>query len=80
MTEIPEPPPDAAESRAIELLRLVGGRTPAVEPTFTTQVVTRARLQRAFVAPARALSELLAALATALGAAVRGAGGMRRRP
>jgi hypothetical protein len=39
--------------------------------------VTRARVQRAFAVPARALGGLLAALATALGAAVRGA---RRGP
>jgi hypothetical protein len=78
MTEIPEPPPDAAESRAIELLRLVGGRTPAVDPLFTTEVVTRARVQRAFAAPARAIGGLLAALATAVGAAIRGATGPRR--
>jgi hypothetical protein len=76
MTEIPEPPPDAAESRAIELLRLIGGRTPAVDQRFTTVVVTRARVQRAFVVPARALGGLVAALATAFGAALRGA---RRR-
>ncbi len=77
MTEIPEPPPDAAESRAIELVRLVGARQPDVHPGFTSEVVTRARVQRAFAVPARALGGLLAALATALGAAVRGA---RRAP
>jgi hypothetical protein len=80
MTEIPEPPPDAAESRVIELLRLVGGRTPAVDPRFTTEVVTRARVQRAFAAPARAIGGLLAALATALGAALREAATSRRQP
>jgi hypothetical protein len=77
MTEIPEPPPDAAESRAIELVRLVGAHQPDVDPGFTSDVVTRARMQRAFAVPARALGGLLAALATALGAAVRGA---RRAP
>jgi hypothetical protein len=76
MTEIPEPPPDAAESRAIELVRLVSTRAPAVDPSFTSHVVTRARVQRAFAGPARAFGGLLAALATAFGAAVRGA----RRP
>ena len=76
MTEIPEPPPDAAESRAIELVRLVSVRPPAVDPRFTSEVVTRARVQRAFAVPARALGGLLAALGTAFGAAVRGA----RRP
>jgi hypothetical protein len=78
MTEIPEPPPDAAESRAIELLRLVSARPPAVDPRFTSEVVTRARVQRAFAVPARALGGLLAALATALGAALRD--GRRRDP
>jgi hypothetical protein len=78
MTEIPEPPPDAAESRAIELLRLVGDRTPAVGPRFATEIVRRARVQRAFVVPARALGGLVAAIATAFGAAVRSAG--RREP
>jgi hypothetical protein len=76
MTEIPEPPPDAAEPRAIELVRLVSTRAPAVGPGFTSDVVARARVQRAFAGPARALGGLLAALATAFGAAVRGA----RRP
>jgi hypothetical protein len=80
MTETPEPPPDAAESRAIELLRLVAGRAPAVDRRFTTEVVTRARVQRAFVVPARAFGGLVAALATALGAAIRGAAGTRREP
>lgn len=79
MSDIPDPPPDAAESRAIELLRLVGSRTPAVSPRFTTDVVARARLQRAVAAPVRAVGGLLAALATALGAAVRGAAGTGRR-
>jgi hypothetical protein len=80
MTEIPEPPPDAAESRAIELLRLIGARPPASDPRFTTDVVARARVQRALAAPARALGGLLAALATALGAALRDATTRRREP
>jgi hypothetical protein len=80
MTDIPEPPQDAAESRAIELLRLVGTRTPSVRPGFTSDVVSRARVQRAFATPLRALGGLVTALAAALGSAVRGAGGMRRRP
>jgi hypothetical protein len=80
MTETPEPPPDAAESRAIELLRLVAGRTPPVDRRFTTEVVTRARVQHAISVPARAIGGLLAALATAFGAAIRGAAGTRREP
>jgi hypothetical protein len=71
MSDTPDPPPDAAESRAIELLQLVGSRTPAVSARFTTDVVMRARVQRAFAAPIRAVGGLLAALASALGAAVR---------
>ena len=79
MTDIPDPPPDAAESRAIELLQLVGSRSPAVGPRFTTDVVARARVQRALASPLRAVGGLLAALATALGGAVRGATGKPRR-
>jgi hypothetical protein len=78
MTDTPDPPPDAAESRAIELLRLVARRPPATSPRFTTDVVARARLQRALATPVRALGGLLGALATALGSAVRGAAGTRR--
>ena len=80
MTDIPEPPHDAAESRAVELLQLVGTRTPSVSPGFTTDVVSRARVQRAFATPLRALGGLVAALAVALGSALRGTGGTRRRP
>jgi hypothetical protein len=80
MIDNPEPPPDAAESRAIELLRLVGTRRPSVSPQFTADVVSRARVQRAFATPLRALGGLLTALAAALRSAVRGAGGTRRRP
>ena len=80
MTDIPEPPPDPAESRAIELVRLVGTRTPSVSAQFTRDVVSRARVQRAVAKPLRALGGLLTALAAALGSAVRDAGGTRRRP
>ena len=78
MTETPEPPLDPADSRAIELIRLVGTRTPPVRPGFTADVVTRARVQRAFATPLRALGGLVIALAVALGEAARG--GARRRP
>jgi hypothetical protein len=80
MSDIPEPPPDPAESRAIELMELVGSRTPAVDPRFTPDVVTRARVQRVFATPLRALGGLVAALAVALGAAVRGGTRGQRRP
>jgi hypothetical protein len=80
MTQIPEPPHDPAEPRAIELLRLVGSRTPALGPDFTTEVVTRARLQRALAAPVRAVGGLLAALGSALGASLRNAAGGSGRP
>jgi hypothetical protein len=78
MTEPTEPPPEPAESRAIELLRLVGTRTPSIGPRFTTQVVARARVQRAFASPLRALGGLLMAFGAALTAAVRT--GAQRRP
>ena len=80
MTDIPEPPPDAAESRAIELVQLLRTRTPSVSSGFTSDVVSRARVQRAFATPLRALGGLLTALAAALGSAVRGAGRTRQRP
>jgi hypothetical protein len=78
MTDPTDPPPEPAESRAIELLRLVGTRTPATGPRFTTQVVARARVQRAFASPLRALGDLVLAFGAALTAAIRGAG--QRRP
>jgi hypothetical protein len=80
MTDLPDPAPDAAESRAIELVRLVGSRTATISPGFTTEVVKRARRQRAFAGPARVLGGLLAALAAALADAVRAASGPRRAP
>jgi hypothetical protein len=72
MSDAPEPPPAPAESRAIELLRLLGSQTPAVSSRFTTDLVARARAQRAIAAPLRALGGLVAALASALAGAVRG--------
>jgi hypothetical protein len=71
MSDTPEPPPRPAESRAIELLRLVGSQTPTVSSRFTTDLVTRARAQRAVAGPLRALGGLVAALAVALAGAVQ---------
>jgi hypothetical protein len=65
MTDLPDPPPDRAQSRAIELLRLVGSQTPSVSSRFNAVVVGRARAQRAFAVPVRALGGFLAALADA---------------
>jgi hypothetical protein len=79
MTDIPETPSDAAESRAIELLRLVGTHTPDTSPRFTGDVIARARTQRLFAVPLRALGGLLAALAAAITDAVRTTGGGRGR-
>jgi hypothetical protein len=78
MTDAPEPPPGPAESRAIELLRLVGDQTPAVSSRFTTELVARARAQRALAGPLRAVGGLVAALAAALVGAVRTGRGGRR--
>jgi hypothetical protein len=78
MSDAPEPPPGPAESRAIELLRLLGSQTPTVSSRFTTDLVTRARAQRAIAAPLRALGELVAALAGALAGALRGGHEERR--
>jgi hypothetical protein len=78
MSDAPEPPPGPAESRAIELLRLLGRETPAVSSRFTSDLVARARAQRAFAGPLRALGGLVAALATALAGAVRSGRGERR--
>jgi hypothetical protein len=80
MNDAPEPPPEPAESRAIELLRLVASQTPDPSARFTSDVVARARTQRALVVPLRALGGLLAALATAVAAAVRIGGAEHRRP
>ena len=72
MSDAPEPPPEPAESRAIELLRLVGSDTPAVSARFTADLVSRARAQGAVAVPLRTLGSFVAALATALTGAVRG--------
>lgn len=79
MNDAPEPPPEPAESRAIELLRLVASETPDTSARYTSDVVARARTQRAFVVPLRALGGLVAALATALAAAIRTGRGEQRR-
>jgi hypothetical protein len=71
MSDAPEPPPGPAESRAIELLQLVGSRTPAVGQRFTADLVARARAQRAIAGPLRALGGLVAAMAGALAGVVR---------
>ena len=70
MSDVPNPPPDRAESRAIELLRLVGSQTPSVSPRFTAVVVARARAQRAFAVSVRALGGFLAALAEAFSSVI----------
>jgi hypothetical protein len=74
MNDVPNPPPDRAESRAIELLRLVGGQTPSISSRFNTNVVARARAQRAFAAPLRVLGGFLAALAEALSSVIGNSG------
>ena len=71
MSDTPDPPPEPAESRAIELLRLVGSQTPAVGSSFTARLIARARAQAAVATPLRAIGGLVAALASALGDAVR---------
>jgi hypothetical protein len=78
MSDPPDMPPEPAESRAIELLRLVGSETPAVSARFSADLVSRVRTQRAVAVPLRALGNFVAALATALAEAVRtGRGGQR---
>jgi hypothetical protein len=72
MSDPPEPPLEPAESRAVELLRLVGSHTPPVDAGFTTDLVARARRQRAVAVPLRALGGLMLALAVAIADAVRG--------
>ena len=72
MSDPTEPSLEPAESRAVELLRLVGSQTPAVSPRFTTELVERARRQHAVAVPLRALGGLVAAIAAALAGAARG--------
>ena len=71
MSDTIEPPPGPAESRAIELMRMVGSETPAVSSRFTAELVARARAQRAFAVPLRALGGIVAAVAAAVAGAVR---------
>ena len=71
MSDPPDTPPGPAESRAIELLRFVGSETPAVSARFTAELLSRARAQRAIVAPLRVFGTFVAALASALAGAVR---------
>ena len=79
MSDTPEPPPGPSESRVIELLRLVGSETPATSSRFTADLVARARAQRAIAGPLRVLGSLVAALATALGGALRATREQRRQ-
>ena len=51
MSDPSEPSLEPAESRAVELLRLVGSQTPAVSSRFTAELVERARRQRAVAVP-----------------------------
>lgn len=78
MSDPPDPSFEPAESRAVELLRLVGSQTPAVSSRFTADLVERARRQRAVAVPMRALGGLVAAIGSALAAAVRGGRGTGR--
>ena len=79
MSDAPEPPTGPAESRAIELVRLVGSQTPGISSRFTNELVARVRAQRAVAAPLRALGGLAAAIASALLEAAR-ATRQERRP
>jgi hypothetical protein len=78
MSEPSDPSLEPAESRAVELLRLVGSQTPSVSSRFTTELVERARRQRAVAVPLRALGGLVAAIAGALAAAARSGRGEGR--
>jgi hypothetical protein len=78
MSDASEPPPGPAESRAIELVRLVGSQTPGLSSRFTTELVARARAQRAIAGPLRALGGLVAAIGSAFAEAVRAARKERR--
>jgi hypothetical protein len=77
MSDAPEPPSEPAESRAIELLRMVGSQTPAVSTRFTADLVALARRQHAIAVPLRALGGFVAAIAVALAGAVRSRGERR---
>ena len=79
MSDTPSLPPDLdpAERRAAELLSLIARRTPSVSDRFTTELVMRARAQRAVAIPLRVLGGFLASLAGAVYAAL---GTTRREP
>jgi hypothetical protein len=79
MSDTPSLPPDLdpAERRAAELLSLVARRTPSVSDRFTTELVMRARAQRAVAIPLRILGGFLVSLAGAVYAAL---GTTRREP
>jgi hypothetical protein len=78
MSDPSDPSLEPAESRAVELLRLVGSQTPAVSSRFTAELVERARRQHALAVPLRAFGGLVAAIAAAFAGAVRGAQGPGR--
>jgi hypothetical protein len=78
MSDPSEPSLEPAESRAVELMRLVGSQTPAVSTRFTVELVERARRQRAVAVPMRAIGGLVAAIAAALAGAVRSGRGQGR--
>ncbi len=71
MSDDPSLPPDLdpAERRAAELLALVALRTPSVSEQFTTELVARARTQKAMTIPLTVLGHFLASIAGALFAA-----------
>jgi hypothetical protein len=71
VTDVPDPPPAPAESRAIELLRLAARQTPSTSDGFTSDLVARARRQRAIAVPLRAVGGLVAAIAAAVTGAIR---------
>ena len=79
MSDAQEPPPGPAESRAIELVRLVGTRTPTISSHFNATLVARARAQRAIAGPLRALGGFIAAIAGAVATAARGSSEEGRR-
>jgi hypothetical protein len=78
MSDANDPAPGPAESRAIELLRLVGSQTPSISARFSADLIARARAQRAIREPLRAFGGLVAAMAVAIADAVRGGSGERR--
>jgi hypothetical protein len=78
MSDPSEPSLGPAESRAVDLLRLVGSHTPAVSSRFTGELVERARRQHAVAVPLRAIGGLVAAIAAAFAGAVRGGRGQGR--